>query len=275
MSKLKLVAELKQLKLSVIDWGKQMVRSESDIDHIHELALSISSVGLINPIAVVKDGMRYTLVAGYHRYFACQSLGWETIACNVLPALAVNEIKSVALVENIARKNMSIEEECKAVAFLVDEQGLSTAQICSTLGKGRDYVLRRQMAGSLPHDVKERLFSKDISLGVAEELGRIEDDKSRAYILWQAVQQRLEISTVRDLARIYLESPTIQEAIEKGEKTFAEISAAKTPQKACDACGQMKDYRELMNIWVCQRGCGPVEETLPAVPEDTGALSDG
>ncbi|MGR3319642.1 MAG: ParB/RepB/Spo0J family partition protein [Candidatus Anammoxibacter sp.] len=253
------VSHTKEIKVELIDTEGQMIREESDIDHIHTLALSINKVGLLNPINVVVKGGRYQLVAGFHRLEAVKELKWIMIASTVLSNVPVHDVKSIALVENIVRKQMTIDEECKAINSLLVDQEMSTAMICSLLGKSREYVLRRQMAMQLPVDVRDRLFDGDITLGVAEELGKVEDEQSRNYILWQAVQNKLKISEVRDIARIYLEAPTIQVAIEKGQEALTQISEAKTPQKSCDVCSTMHDYRDLINIWVCKGGCPPAE----------------
>ena len=248
---------LDKIAIDLIDVEGQMVRSEEDIDHIHNLALSITRVGLLNPVTVIKKGKRYNLVAGYHRLEAVKYLKWKKVAVTVLVCVPGNDVKSVALVENIVRKQMTIEEECKAIEHMVKDQELSVNSICSLLGKTREYVLRRQMASNLHEDVRVRLFEGSISLGVAEELGRIDDKSSRGYILWQAVQNRFSLSEVRDMAKIYLESPSIQTAVEKGDEAYAEIQRTKTPQRLCDVCSARRDYRDLMNIWVCRDGCDP------------------
>ena len=246
-----------EVETDSINCEGQMIRHESDIDHIQNLALSINRVGLLNPINVIKDNGSYKLVAGFHRLEAVKHLKWDKIPCTVLDSVPGGDVKSVALVENIVGKAMTIDEECQAINNLVTEQKLSTTGICSLLGKSRDYVLRRQMAMQLHKDVRDRLFDGDISLGVAEELGKVTDERSRGYILWQAVQSKLSVSEVRDIARIYLESPTIQEAVERGEQALHQISEAKTPQKTCDVCNKFNDYRNLINIWVCRNGCDP------------------
>lgn len=267
MDENKLTKEMKSIEIDKIDPEGQMIRDESDIDHIQNLALSINKVGLLNPITVIENGKDYKLVAGFHRLEAIKTLKWVKIPCTVLHEVPGGDVKSAALVENIVRKQMTIDEECKAIEHLIVEQNMPVAAVCSLLGKGREYVLRRQMAMNLPEDVRERLFAGEISLGVAEELGGISDEQSRGYILWQAVQNRLSISAVRDIARIYLEAPTIQEAVRKGEEALYQISQAKTPQKACDSCNTMRDYRELVNVWLCSGGC-PQEEPKPELKKE-------
>src|SRR3972149_5209912 len=146
----------------------QMVREDMDSDHVIELANSISSHGLLEPIVVRRTAIGYQLIAGAHRLAACKRLGWGDIPANVLPETNTAPVKSLALIENIIRRDLSLQEECEAVSALHKEQSLSVNQICDLLGKSRLWTQQRLFAPSMPDDVRLPLFEGLLSMKAAE-----------------------------------------------------------------------------------------------------------
>jgi ParB/RepB/Spo0J family partition protein len=107
--------KLQFVKLTDIQFGN---RVREDLGDIEELAESIKEKGLISPIAVQSDNglPPYLLAAGGRRFIAVASLGEEEIACRVYDhPLSELEIKTLERVENIERKNLTYDEECKSL----------------------------------------------------------------------------------------------------------------------------------------------------------------
>lgn len=247
--------QLKDIELALIETKGQSVRHEDDYDHIVELANSILTAGLLQPIVVAKNGKGFELIAGKHRIEACRRLGWKKIRANIVEKSKEYSRRGFAMIENVLRKSMSIEEETNVVELLHDEEKKSIGQICGITGKGRAWVQSRLLASNLNPKVKERLFANDINISIAEELAKIEDESIQNEVMWQAIQCRLTLSQVRDLAKLYLDAPSIQDAVARGQESLSKVLETKTPQRKCDSCGCEKTYGELVNIFVCKEGC--------------------
>jgi len=249
----------KQVEIKKIESKGQSVRNEKDDDHVRELAANIQSVGLLQAIVVEKNGEKFKLIAGFHRLMACKQLGFKQIEANVIKIGEASSVISLAATENILRKQMTLEEECDAVCMLNTKEKRSPGEICVIFSKSRAWVDRRLMAKGLPEPVRKRLFDGDIKIGVAELVGGIQEESIRNEALWQAHIQKLTVSQVRDLIKIYEDAPSIQTAIEAGEKEIAKVFQKATPVRKCDACTEEKEYGELVNIWVCAGGCEKAE----------------
>lgn len=249
-----------EIKVSLIDTEGQSVREMIESDHVVELAMSIAKHGLLEPIVVRrKNENKYQLLAGLHRLCAFVRLKKETIPANVIE----NEetpTKAIALVENIVRKDMSLDEEVKAIEYLYKEEKLSPSQICDLIGKSREWVDKRLWVPNLPEDIKQELLDGRISIKHAEVLSKIEDKSARAYILNAAIQQKLTARQTDDLARVYLDTPSIPDAIEKGLEEAQKIQAAKL-YKECTLCREKRLIDDIVYIPVCRGGCQVNENT--------------
>lgn len=229
----------------------QTVRDSQDDDHVVELAMSIAKHGLLEPIVVTeRDDGYYQLQAGFHRLCAFTRLRKDTIPANVRRE-ETGSVKTIALIENIVRRDMSLKEEVAAVSHMNKEEGLSTSQICDLLGKSTEWVHKRLMIPNLPDDVKEDLMAGIISIRHAEILGAIEHDQVRATVLNATIQNKLNTRQAQELARLYMDTPTMENAIQEGIKKAQEIQAQKTPTRSCDYCGQLQELTRITFIATC------------------------
>lgn len=129
--------ELHNLPLEALQRGKYQPRRDMDPQALDELAQSIRSQGLMQPVVVRPlEGERYEIIAGERRWRACQLAGLERI-----PAL-VREVSdeaaiAMALIENIQRENLNPVEEAMALQRLQQEFHLTQQQVADAVGKSR------------------------------------------------------------------------------------------------------------------------------------------
>lgn len=227
----------------------------------------MSRIGLLEPIVVYKGpNEKYQLIAGFHRLAAAVRLKWETIEAHVR-VKDKTPVKAMALAENIIRRDLSLQEECDAVAHLHHEEKLSPSQICDLLNKSRSWVDRRLTAPNLPEYIRIALWEGQISLAAAEAIGVIEDEGTRNYILNQTISGRLTNPQVADLIKLYLENPDMEEAIHSGLKGPGKVEAPQKRMWQCESCGKTKPLNDLVSVWVCKEGCRPRTDQAP---EDQG-----
>jgi len=250
------------IAISKIDDTKQMVRSGKDDDHVIELSNSISVHGLLEPIVVTpaQDGA-YTLVAGYHRLQACQRLGWKTIPSMINTGITAENIRSVALVENIIRRDMSLEEEILAIKTLQDQDKLSVSQITQAVGRSRAWVMRRIAADSMPDDVRVHLFSGGITLGAAESIATIHAPEARALVMAEAINGRRTEAELKQIVEVLAKTPNIAEAVEVGVQNAEYQQRNQKHTAACEACGTEQYRWNLRPVFVCSTGCPNTSST--------------
>ena len=243
--------EFLNISIELIDTEGQSVRAAMDDDHVVELAMSVSKHGLLQPIVVrKKENGRYQLEAGFHRLAACSRLGWEKIPTHIREGFSA-PVKAVALVENIVRRDMSLDEEVRAINFLNSDEGLSPSSICDLLGKSRGWVDQRLAIPNYPEDVKTELLDGNLSIGKAEIISKLKDDGTRALVINQVISAKLTQKQTGDLIEMYLAAPSIQSAVEAGLQKAHEIQDTPKSFRKCELCGSIKELMEIKFISVC------------------------
>jgi len=262
------------IKTNLIDTEGQSVREMQDDDHVVELAMTIATHGLLQPIVVRRtDNGRYQLLAGFHRLAAFGRLKRDNIPANIIHNKQT-PIKALALIENIIRRDVSIIEEVNAVCYLNQEEKLSPSSICDLLGKGRDWVNRRLSIPNLPEDVRNELMDGRISISHAEIISRLEDKSARALVLNQTIQARLSARQTNELTDMYLEAPSISEAINAGLETAQNIQAESKIYRKCEACKGIHRLEDIRFVCMCPE-CWNIVETIQLNALDEKRRADG
>jgi len=249
------------ISIETVEVEGQSVRASMDDDHVVELAMSISKHGLLQPIVVrKKDDGGYQLEAGFHRLAACSRLGWKEIPAHIRTD-STSPVRAVALVENIVRRDMSLDEEVKAVNFLNSDEGLSPSSICDLLGKSRGWVDQRLAIPNYPEDVKQELLDGNLSIGKAEIISKLKEDGTRALVINQVISAKLTQKQAGDLIEMYLAAPSIQSAVEAGMEKAQEIQDTTKSYRKCELCGRIRELMEIKFIAVCV-DAGSCNETV-------------
>lgn len=251
---------VKDVNLDKIITDGQMIRYSVDDEHVVELSLSIAQKGLLEPIVVqeAEDG-KYQLVAGMCRLTAFRRLKKDTIPAVIRPNDG-SPIKGLALIENVVRRDMTLAEEVEAVSHLHDAEKMSPGQICDLIGKSRAWVDQRLAIPNLYPEVVNELLDGRISLRHAEIANSLESEALRALLLNTIIQNKLTARQAKELAALYLETPSMEDAIEEGIKKKREVQTQTIPQRTCDACGTKRNLSDIELVAVCRGGCAGNQE---------------
>ena len=162
--------ELRNLKVSTIQAGKYQPRHTFDDDKLGELASSIKSQGLIQPVVVRAIGKgRFELIAGERRWRAAQLAGFSEIPA-LVKEVADQAVIAMALIENIQREDLSPLEESQALERLIEEFSLTHQQAADAVGRSRASVSNLLRLLELPDDIREMLDKGQLDMGHARAL---------------------------------------------------------------------------------------------------------
>jgi len=162
---------LKDLPLDAIQPGRYQPRSAMDPDKLEELAESIRSQGLVQPVVVrplAKPGT-YELIAGERRWRATRMAGKETIPA-IVRDIADEATLALALIENIQRENLNPLEEATALKRLIEEFELTHAEAAKSVGRSRVAVSNLLRLLELAPEVREMVDQRLIDMGHARAL---------------------------------------------------------------------------------------------------------
>ncbi len=162
---------LKDLPLDAIQPGRYQPRSAMDPEKLEELAESIRSQGLVQPVVVrplAKPGT-YELIAGERRWRATRMAGKETIPA-IVRDIADEATLALALIENIQRENLNPLEEATALKRLIEEFELTHAEAAKSVGRSRVAVSNLLRLLELAPEVREMVDQRLIDMGHARAL---------------------------------------------------------------------------------------------------------
>jgi ParB family chromosome partitioning protein len=171
------------------------------MESVSELAESIRLQGVVQPVLVRPDGEgAYELIAGERRWRAARAAGLATI-----PAL-VRETEDrdsllLALVENVAREDLSPVEEARAYASLMDEFGLSLADVADRVGRAKPSVSNKLRLLDLPEDVLALVERGQLTEGHARAVLGVPDHEDRRRLARRIVRQGMSVRAAERAAR--------------------------------------------------------------------------
>ena len=195
--------ELRYLPVATIRPGRYQPRTNMDETALTELADSIRTHGVVQPIVVRETPAGdYELIAGERRWRAAQMAGLDVIP-SVVRRVADEIALAVGLIENIQRENLNPVEEANGLRRLLDEFGLTHQQVADSIGRSRAAVSNLL-----------RLLNLDPAVRVHLENGRLEAGHARALLSLPreqqqtaadtVIQQRFSVRQTEQLVRRYL-----------------------------------------------------------------------
>lgn len=197
----KRVGGVEKLKTALIDPKSGQPRRTFDPDALTELAESISTHGVLQPILVRETGNgRFQIIAGERRWRAAKQAGLTEIPAVVLDRddLAVAEI---ALVENLQREDLNPIEEAGAFRSLSEEFGLTQEELSRRVGKSRSYIANATRLIELPDEAKDLVSAGKLSAGHARTLLGLRDRAMIAPLAKQCVAAGISVRELEQLVK--------------------------------------------------------------------------
>ena len=190
--------------LMEIEPNRDQPRKDFDEEAISELAASIETHGLIQPIVVKPTANgRYAIIAGERRWRACRLAGFNEVPVVIRDA-DEKTLMELALIENLQREDLNAIEEAMGYRALIDSYGLTQEEVAGRVGKSRSAVTNALRLLSLTKPESEALRRGSISAGHARALLSCEEGAKRQKMLLAA----LDGASVRDLERMAAQKKT-------------------------------------------------------------------
>ena len=180
--------------------NKFQPRTQMDDERIEELARSIRSNGIIQPIVVRRTGDDYEIIAGERRWRAAQRAGLLKVPV-VVRDIPEERLLAVALIENIQREDLNPIEEAVAYRRLADEFHLTQEQIADAVGKDRSSIANYVRLLRLPQEVRAGVASNAISMGHARALLALPDEAAQLRLGRDIVARHLSVRDVEAIVK--------------------------------------------------------------------------
>lgn len=195
--------KLKVIALNRIHPNKKQPRESFDESLILELAESIKTNGIIQPIVVRPFDNGYQIVAGERRFRAATQAGLKEVPC-IVKSLDEMQVDTLAIIENVQRENLSPYEEAKAYQTLIEKYSYTQQTVANVVGKKQSTIANKLRLLQLSQPVLDSLSTKEIS----ERHGRamVGLDPERQSEVLEAIKAKK--LTVKDTEKLINKKPT-------------------------------------------------------------------
>lgn len=188
-----------EIGVHLIEPSPYQARREIPQEQLQELADSIRSEGLLQPIVVRKHGDKFQLIAGERRWRAFQLLKIKLIPARVVEASNASA-HVLGLIENLQREGLNPIEEAHGYASLIRDFDLTQESAAERVGKGRASVANSLRLLSLESDLQGYIAKNMLSVGHAKVLLGIDDAGQRALLGRRIIEEGLSVRVTEKLA---------------------------------------------------------------------------
>jgi ParB family chromosome partitioning protein len=207
-------AGLSEVAVDLIDANPFQPRRSFSADKLKELADSIRSSGVVQPVLLRRADDRYQLIAGERRLRAARVAGLTSIPA-VVREIGDRDALELALTENLLREDLNQIEAAQGYALLQQKHGLSHEEIAERLGLDRSTVTNTLRLLRLPPEVQQMIAEGKISAGHARALLGLESAAAQLQLANLIVKQDLSVRQVESLvAQRTSNSPKVKEETE-------------------------------------------------------------
>ena len=216
---------LAEVAVDQIDPNPFQPRRTFSAEKLKELADSIRSSGVVQPVLLRRADGRYQLIAGERRWRAAREAGLTTVPA-VVREIGDRDALELALTENLLREDLNQIEAAQGYTLLQQKHGLSHEEIAERLGLDRSTVTNTLRLLRLPADVQQMIAEGAISAGHARALLGLESETAQLQLAHLIVKQDLSVRQVENLVAARGSKPQIKQEPTETPKLDANVRAA-------------------------------------------------
>jgi ParB family chromosome partitioning protein len=215
-----------EVALDDIRPGAQQPRKRFDEAGLEELAQSMRSVGILQPLIVsaADESGKHRLITGERRWQAARLAGFELVPVVEREGAGASALE-IALVENLQRQDLDPLEEASAFDQLIKDFGLTQEEVAIRVGRSRAGIANSIRLLSLPRIVRDALAADAITEGHARALLGIQAPAIIEKLLQRVIDQELTVRQTERLAKAAKQTPTTEKQSSKESPREAEFRA--------------------------------------------------
>lgn len=203
-----LSTRVQYIPLGRIRPNPQQPRRSFDEEDLAELAASIRSCGILQPLTVRRAGEGYELVAGERRLRAARIAGLREVPC-LVAQVGEEDSALLALMENLQRRDLDCWEEAQAIARLISRYGLSQEEAARRLGRAQPTVANKLRLLRLPEDVRALLRENGLTERHARALLRLQDPEVQRRAAGDMVRRGMNVAQAEAYVEKLLQSAQV------------------------------------------------------------------
>ena len=184
--------QIQKIDLSKIKANPYQPRKTFDDDRLSDLAMSIQTHGVLQPIVLRQTVQGYYIVVGERRFRASQLAGLAEIPA-IIKELSDSDMMELAIIENLQREDLNAIEEAESYQRLMNDLGLTQQKVAERLGKSRPYIANMLRLLNLPKDISNQVKEGALSSAHGRTLLGIKDVTMMKKISQQAIRENWSV----------------------------------------------------------------------------------
>ena len=192
------IEKIHKIKVIEIEPNREQPRRSFDEEALDELANSIKTYGVLQPILVNKKDDYYEIVAGERRWRAAKKAGLEEVPCIIKDDITERSNKEIALIENLQRVDLNPIDKAKGLKELIDDYGMTQKELADSIGISRSNIANSVRILNLDPRVIELAQEGKLTEGHCRNLVMIEDPEKQYKTALNIIAKN---ETVRDIER--------------------------------------------------------------------------
>ncbi len=192
--------EIQDISVNEIRPNPYQPRKSFNEDALRELSESIKNHGVFQPI-IVKKGIRgYDLIAGERRLRASKMAGLDKIPA-IVKDFSDDEMREIALLENIQRENLTAIELAWAYKGIIDNLDIRQEDLALRIGKSRSHITNTLGLLNLPEEVQKMILNGELSMGHARVLSKMEDESKITDLAKKIMSEGLSVHEIEEISK--------------------------------------------------------------------------
>lgn len=189
---------VQQIAIAMIDNNIDQPRKVFNQESLRELAESIKTYGVVQPILVTPVGNRFMIVAGERRWRAARMAGLVEIPA-VIKKFNPKQVAEIAIIENLQRADLNEIELALGIKKLMDEHKLTQEKVAERLSKPRSTIANSLRLLSLPQEIQQYISNQQLTAGHAIRLMSVSDEQKQIDFARRTVNEGLSVRALGDL----------------------------------------------------------------------------
>jgi len=189
-------------------------RQSFNPETIEELAASIETYGVIQPVLLQKAQTGYELISGERRWRAARKAGLKEVPA-IVREVTEEENALFAVIENLQREDLNTIEEASAYHSIIQRYGMTQETLSKRVGKSRSHVANTLRTLSMQLEIVDFLRKGDLTLGHANALGAVKDPGQQLQLAKKIVKEGLSVREAERLAALTEKKPVKKEGRNK------------------------------------------------------------
>lgn len=192
--------DIREIPVDEIRPNPYQPRKNFNEEALKELSESIKNYGVFQPIIVKKSIKGYDLIAGERRLRATKMAGLTKIP-SIVKEFTDDEMREIALLENIQRENLTAIELAWAYKGIIDNLDIRQEDLADKIGKSRSHITNTLGLLNLPDNVQKMILDGELSMGHARVLSKMDDSKEVESLAKRIINEKLSVHDIENISR--------------------------------------------------------------------------